>query len=253
MPRTARRKSASGIYHVILRGNNKQRIFEDDEDYRKFMQILNLHKKQCGFILYAWCLMPNHIHLLMKEGNESISAVFRKINPIFVYWYNAKYDRVGHLFQDRFRSEVVEDESYFLTVLRYIHLNPVKAGLCRNPAEWLYSSYAYYFENAEHSGNDFLFNMIERSELERFHKEKNDDICLDFDHPAVRRITDEQAEKIAKDAVECDRIGSLQSMPEELRERAIRNILKAGGSIRQINRLTGISVGVIEKIKGRKE
>ena len=128
MPRAARIKSSSGIYHVVLRGINRQRIFEEDEDYAKYLNIFKSCRKQCSAKLYAWCLIPNHIHLLLKENNVPLSHIFRKSGSGFVYWYNAKYSRTGYLFQDRFRSEPVEDETYFPTVVRYIHLNPVNAG-----------------------------------------------------------------------------------------------------------------------------
>ncbi len=112
MPRSARKKSISGIYHVVLRGTNKQRIFEDDQDNQKFLQTIRAHKKTSGYEVYAYCLMSNHIHLLMKEGKEDLGIVFRRIGASFVYWYNWKYSRKGHLFQDRYKSEVVESDKY---------------------------------------------------------------------------------------------------------------------------------------------
>ena len=141
MPRTAREKSSTGIYHVILRGNNRQKIFHTDEDYVAFLKRLREYKNQCGFRLYAYCLMDNHIHLLLQELDEPLDLIMRRLCGSFVYWYNHRYDRVGHLFQDRFRSETVEDDQYLATVLRYIHRNPVKAGLCPDPADFTWSSY----------------------------------------------------------------------------------------------------------------
>ena len=114
MPRSARKKSSSGIYHVILRGINKQRIFEDDEDNLYFLEKLKTYKDISGYELYAYCLMSNHLHLLIKEGGDSLSIAFRRIGASFVYWYNRKYSRSGHLFQDRFKSEPVETDEYFL-------------------------------------------------------------------------------------------------------------------------------------------
>src|SRR5690554_3854054 len=127
MPRRAREKSSTGVYHVMLRGINKQKIFHDQEDYEKFIEIVKNYKELCTYELYAYCLMSNHFHLLIKEGKEELAAVFRRIGAKYVYWYNLKYKRCGHLFQDRYRSEVVETQQYLLTVLRYIHQNPLKA------------------------------------------------------------------------------------------------------------------------------
>ena len=135
MPRQARKKSNSGVYHIMLRGINRQLIFEDDEDMQRFIETLKRYKDECGYSLYAFCLMGNHIHLLLKEGEEPISTILKRIAGSYVYWYNWKYGRSGHLFQDRFKSEPVEDDAYFLTVLRYIHQNPVKARICKK-ADW---------------------------------------------------------------------------------------------------------------------
>ena len=127
MPRKARIESKSGIYHIMLRGINRQQIFEDDEDFEKFLWVLKDVKQLSRFKLYGYCLMGNHIHLLLKPENEPLELIFRRIGSKYVYWYNLKYQRTGHLFQDRFKSEPVESISSFFVVLRYIHQNPQKA------------------------------------------------------------------------------------------------------------------------------
>lgn len=114
MPREARVTSESGRYHIMLRGINKQNIFESDEDKEKYISILREYKERCGFELYGFCLMSNHIHLLIKTGEEPLESIFKKIGSKYVYWYNLKYDRCGHLFQDRFKSEPVDSDKYFL-------------------------------------------------------------------------------------------------------------------------------------------
>ena len=97
-----RLSSSLGIYHVVYRGINKQRIFEDNEDYEKFLSILRKYQPICGYKLIAYCLMSNHIHLLIKPGEVPLPRIFQRIIPSFVYWYNKKYQRVGSLFQARF-------------------------------------------------------------------------------------------------------------------------------------------------------
>ena len=131
MPREARKISQNETYHIMLRGINQQQIFEDEEDYQKFIEIIKSYQAICEYKVFAYCLMGNHIHFLMEFGKESIGQVFKRIGSKYVYWYNIKYQRKGHLFQDRFKSEPVDDDAYFLTVNRYIHQNPVKAGLCK--------------------------------------------------------------------------------------------------------------------------
>lgn len=141
MPRSVREKSETGIYHVMLRGINQQIIINEDEDFEKFLDVLKDCKAVSGFELYAYCLMNNHIHLLLKVQKEELSLIFKRIGVRYVCWYNWKYSRHGHLFQDRFKSEPVNDEKYLLTVLRYIHQKPLKAGLAKEIDTYQYSSY----------------------------------------------------------------------------------------------------------------
>ena len=132
MPRQPRRKSESGIYHIMLRGINQQTIFEDDADYRRFLDTLEKYKAVSGYTVFAYCLMSNHVHLLLKVADEDLDMIMKRIGGSYVFWYNWKYSRRGHLFQDRFKSEPVETDPYFLAVLRYIHQNPVKAKIVKN-------------------------------------------------------------------------------------------------------------------------
>ncbi len=110
-------------------------MFEDDEDYIKYLDVLRECKEISGYKLYGYCLMGNHLHLLLKTGKEDLEQIFKRIGARYVYWYNFKYGRSGHLFQDRYKSEPVETDSYIVTVLRYIHQNPVKAGICSDPED----------------------------------------------------------------------------------------------------------------------
>ncbi len=162
MPRTARRKSKSKIYHIMIRGINQQNIFADDEDHEKFMDILATHHKKIEYDLYAYCLMSNHVHLLLKEGKEVLSNTMKRIGTSYVYWYNWQYNRKGHLFQDRFKSEVVEDDAYFLTVLRYLHQNPLKAGLTDDIRSYKWSSYQEYTSQKKIVNVDFVLSLFDQ-------------------------------------------------------------------------------------------
>ena len=159
MPRQARKKAESDIYHIMLRGIDRQLIFEDSEDYFRFLDIVQECRELDRFKLYAYCLMGNHVHLLIKISCDNLETIFKRIGGRYVYYYNVKYKRIGPLFQDRFRSEPVEDDAYFLTVLRYIHQNPVKAKICRSVKEYPYSSYAAYLHNCELVDTDFALGM----------------------------------------------------------------------------------------------
>jgi putative transposase len=126
MSRNQRRLSKTGIYHVMLRGNEKKNVFIDDEDKIKIIEVIENKKREKNFYLYAYCVMDNHIHLVIKEGAESISGIIKRIFVSYAMYFNKKYKRVGHVFQDRFKSEVVESDSYLLGLIKYVHKNPEK-------------------------------------------------------------------------------------------------------------------------------
>lgn len=144
MPRMQRLRSKSGYYHVMLRGNEGKDIFLDDYDRERFIEIIYKKKQDNHFNLHAFCLMNNHLHLMLSEGIEDIAQIMKRITVSYAVNFNRKYKRTGHLFQDRFKSEVIEDERYILSLLRYIHNNPVKAGLVKSIADYRWSSHNSY-------------------------------------------------------------------------------------------------------------
>ncbi len=140
MARQRRQYAASSIYHVMLRGVNRDAVFLEDEDYEHFLSSLDTVKAASGCKVLAYCLMPNHVHLMLRTSDEPIGAVVKRLGVRYVWWFNQKYGRVGHLFQDRFRSKAVESDAYLITLLRYVWDNPVEAGLSRTPDEYRWSS-----------------------------------------------------------------------------------------------------------------
>ena len=247
MPRQARKKSKTGIYHIMLRGINGQQIFADNEDYEKLLEILKYCKAISEFEIFAYCLMSNHIHLLLKENKEPIELVMKRIATRFVYWYNIKYQRLGHLFQDRFKSEPVENDEYFLTVVRHIHQNPVKAGICKKPQDYNYSSYNEYFRKETLVDCDFVFGMIETDDFIKFNNEKAFEQCLDIEEKPTIRVTDEQAKKIIMKYSKCRSISEFEVLPTDSKEKYIKKFHANGVSIRQISRLCGETKGLVEK------
>lgn len=247
MPRHARIKSESGIYHIMLRGTDKQNIFNDEQDYKKFIEILYECKIISKFELYAYCLMGNHIHLLIKEKDEGIDLIVKRICCRFVSWYNYKYYRTGHLFQDRFKSEPVNSDEYFLTVLRYIHQNPVKAGLCFNIADYQYSSANAYINNIEDKIDfEFVHSIIDKEYIIDFFNEKNSDICLDYDEKA-KYINDIDAKNYIYEISKCNDTESFLVLSNEKQKEYVALMKDYGMSIRQISRLTGLSFGLVRK------
>ncbi|MTI86024.1 MAG: transposase [Firmicutes bacterium] len=252
MPRIARKRSSSGIYHVVLRGINRQRIFEDDQDNQKYLKTIKRYKKTSGYEVYAYCLMSNHIHLLMKEGKEDLGITFRRIGASYVYWYNWKYSRRGHLFQDRYKSEVVETDSYFLTVMRYIHQNPTKAGIVKEIQAYPWSSYGEYTKKAEICDTRFALSLFTANPKDalslwkKFNQESSDDNCLEYDDRT--RLNDLEAAELIQNITGVKSPSEIQNFEKYKKNNVIKKLKRKGLSIRQIERLTGVSFGVIRGI-----
>ncbi|MDR1272666.1 MAG: transposase [Clostridiales Family XIII bacterium] len=247
MPRKKRETSATGIYHVLLRGINKQNIFEEDEDYDKFLGFLGQVKKLSGFELYAYCLMGNHVHMLLKEKEESISMAIRRLGARYAFWFNWKYQRSGHLFQDRFKSEPVETDAYFITVINYIHQNPVKADICKEAADYMWGSRRYLGRG----GNDLL-NELEIEDIVSIDRIKGEEAFMVEDNLLEggigrrRRLSDAVAYQWMKEASGAASTAKFQSLTREKQQNTVYELRGKCVPIRQIARITGLSKGVVE-------
>lgn len=140
MARQPRQLAQSGIYHVMLRGINRDVIFLEDADFATFLRAVDETRAAAGCSLFAYCLMPNHAHLVLRTGDETLGQVLKRLNVRYAGRFNRKYGRVGHLFQDRYRSFPIDDDAYFLAVLPYVWNNPVVAGLAQRPEDYRWSS-----------------------------------------------------------------------------------------------------------------
>lgn len=252
MPRTARPKSETGIYHIILRGINKQTIFNGEADIKRFIETLLRVKKVSGYQIYGYCFMGNHVHLLMQEGQESIGHAMKRIGSSYVYWYNKKHERTGYLFQGRYRSETVEDDNYLMTVLRYIHQNPLKAGIVNDLRDYKWSSYNEYIGSSVISDVDYILSIFNSdrekavSEFILFHNKGNHDRCLDMD--VIIQLSDKEAEKIICKVCGVENPYDLKHVNKNNRNSSLYKLKNDYNmTIRQIERLTGINRGVIFK------
>lgn len=144
MPRLKRLTYHGGFYHIYNRGLNKQKIFHRRKDYEKLLDKLSSLLAEGDWTIYAYCLMPNHYHILAGEKKSSISKLIGRLFTSYGVFYNKKYQRQGPLFSDRFKSKIIQKDSYFLEVSRYIHLNPVKGDLVKNPEDYPFSSLSEY-------------------------------------------------------------------------------------------------------------
>lgn len=250
MPRVARIKSSTGIYHIITRGINQQNIFSSDDDYERFLNTLIRYCQKSSCEIYAYCLMDNHIHLLLKEGLEPLATTMKRIGTSYVYYYNWQYNRKGHLFQDRYKSEPVEDDAYFLTVLRYIHLNPLKAGIIDDLSSYPYSSYSEYTNKARLVNPLFALNIFDQDkeqaieEFINFHYQPNEDRCLDITEKR-ETFSDRTIRELVAKKYHLELAALSNSKPDT--QKKVLNYLKElnGCSVRQLARLTGLTVNQI--------
>ena len=151
--------------------------------------------------------MPNHVHLLIKEKENTIGQICGSVASKFAIWYNTKYERVGYLFQDRFKSEAVETNEYFLTVIRYIHQNPVKAGLCKKVSDYEFSSYNEYLTTPFLINKEFVFECTNEQSFLALHNEITDDNCLEINENTKIRVTEEKAQMIFQKITNCKNEG----------------------------------------------
>ncbi len=144
MARKSRVHFPGALYHVIARGNQGQTTFRKTDDYRLYLKFLSEYKEAFGFLLYAYVLMPNHVHLLIQTVDVSLSKIMHRLQFRYTRNFNLKYRTWGHLFQGRYKAILCDRDAYLLELTAYIHLNPVRADLVKDPADYPWSSYSSY-------------------------------------------------------------------------------------------------------------
>ncbi len=141
MSRPLRIEFPDALYHVTVRGDRREDIFEDDQDRQQFLLVLGQVVVRFNWLCLAWCLMDNHYHLLIQTPDANLSKGMRQLNGVYTQFSNRRHQRAGHLFQGRFKAILVDSDAYLLELLRYVVLNPVRAGMVNNAADWVWSSY----------------------------------------------------------------------------------------------------------------
>ena len=239
--RTPRKISEADIYHVIARGTGRQIIFEDDSDREKFLDLLDGALDNFGAELLAWCLMGNHVHLLIHAPIERVSNLMKHLCGSYSLWFNRKCGRCGHLFQERFKSEPIDTDGYLVTAIRYIHDNPEKAGIASAGA-YRWSSYAEYNGNPIRCQTDFVTEIFGKEVFDASYDAENGTAtCMDIDlaRSAMRALPDADAIVVAQETIGVP-IDALKTLPVDKRNAHLRSLKAAGLSVRQIERLSGI-------------
>ena len=203
-----------------------------------------------GFRLFAFCLMSNHVHLLIKVENKPLEAIMKRIGTRYVHWYNSKYDRTGHLFQDRYKSENVETDQYFLVVLRYIIQNPMKAGIEKEPGTYCWTSFRAYSEGrGSLTDTEFAAGYFaSRDGLIAFLREPNSERAMDTDD-FEQALTDEEAHALMLSLTNCANAASFQAMKSTIQRAYVLEMLKQGITPAQIVSLTGKSLAMVYRCK----
>ena len=251
MPRHARKKSSTQTYHVVIKGADRQLLFEETSDYLKYLDILGYYKQTFSLEIYAYCLMSNHVHLLIHHPETvTLESIFRHMNTAYATWFNLKYDRTGFVQDGRYFSEPVETEGYLFTAIRYIHYNPTKAGLEKVPGEsYLWSSFHDYAKN--HSTltdtQPILAKFNSKEEFLEMHNIVPADECFDIDKYR-KRLPDDVAKEIIKKTCHIESMMDFKKLSLTERNQMILLLHKKGISVRQLNRLTGTPRGVIERL-----
>lgn len=188
MARILKKNVNTPFFHVMVQGVNREAIFTEEKDIRKFIRIIKDTKEKIDVIILSYCIMNNHAHFLMYEENtDFLSQFMHDVNLRYAKYYNEKYTRVGHVFRGRFKMQLIDTERYLQTCIKYIHNNPVKANICQSPIEYPYSSFQYnaFFnpterelqirkkvfinntENMETDDKEFVFLEVEENSVDK--------------------------------------------------------------------------------------
>ena len=258
MPRAPRTFSESKVYHIILKGIDNQDIFYDNEDRFVFLEYISKSQKRYPYRVYAYCLMNNHVHMVIKVDDELLSKSIQSLTIRYAYYFNNKYNREGPFVRNRFKSKKIEDKQYFLEVCRYVHRNPEKANI-EKTENYRWSSYRdyvninkksitctdvlmHYFDNNIQSFINFTLKKEDSSEINNF---------ADFE--LINKLTDEQLINII---IKKFNIKSSEDIPKYVKDYSNEEVLKnikeicsiMGTNPRQISRVLRINRNKIYEI-----
>ncbi|HSK33739.1 MAG TPA: transposase [Propionicimonas sp.] len=249
MPRHARQLADSGIYHVMLRGVNRDAIFIEDDDPAMFLRALSQAKDASGCLVFAYCLMSNHVHLVLRSSDEPIGTVVKRLGVRYAGWFNRKYGRVGHFFQDRFKSVAVEDDAHLVTLLRYVWNNPVEAGIVERADEYRWSSCGLVGRSSP---------LIDEGELQKLlpSGRLSDLVPVSLPLPAdergrrgrPRRHTDAEAAALLYRACRASSPAAFLGLEPSERRQAIRELRTRAVAYDLIARVTGMSATSVRRL-----
>lgn len=246
--RKPRQIAESNIYHVIARGAGRQIIFEDNIDRFRYLKDLDRFTIEQDVCILAWCLLSNHLHLLLEGDLRFISILMRTLCSEYAQYFNMRHERVGPLFQGRYKSEPVESDDYLINVVRYIHNNPMKAGIATTES-YRWSSYEEYISGSIRCKTDRIMGILgSKEQFIKIHQDASSISChYVMNLESTRNFDDSSLIEWAIGLLGDKDLRSIKELPKELRDQKIRILRNDGMSIRQIERITGIGRSIISR------
>lgn len=255
MPRMARKISKSKVYHIIFRGNDKQDIFLDKQDYLKMMKEIINTKEKYKYKIFAYCLMTNHVHLIIYDKNENISRAMQSLIVSYSNYFGKKYDKTGHLVQGRFFSKNVETKEYLIKLCRYIHQNPMKAKISStNQYKW--SSYKEYVGNSNIVDNKMILSLLGKTKQEAIknfiiiHQNEKEGINDYIEFEILSKLTDLELKQRIEKILNINNVDirKIKKYNAQERNKVLKELkIIRGTSKTQIARVLGINRKIIER------
>lgn len=253
MPTIYRTISSTDTYHVVFRGSGKQIIFETDDDRVLFLKLLNRYLQELGGRVFAWILMSDHVHMVLRLSLADIATLMEKLGATYFRQYNKSSERSGRVLQGAFFSEAINTDEYLMTCIRYVHQNIEKARVCKME-EYRWSSYRDYVGNRAgpslvETETAFVLAVFDGLDcFAGFHSEREYAVsCIDIGKTR-KRMNDDEALVFAKSLLGEDAVPRLRELDKPVRDGKLRELRDGGLSIRQIERLTGIGRGIINRV-----
>lgn len=251
MARTARATAKSGTYHIVLRGFNRQKIFFDNSDRKAFLEKIKHYKDLDGHKIFAYTLMDSSAHLVLKEGNISVSRFMQKLQTSFVYYYNKKYRRAGGVFQDRFSSEPLESELSVLSVIRYIYQKACEHENHMDSPLW--TSYSAFLNDDPYLIDIDLLAKAYKSK-DQYFKYMNMKESHKFLEPSLPNISDGRVYLEISQRLKPYEASSLKELSKKNQKAVLSNVLKIDGiGLRQLSRVADVGLTVVRGVKSNLE
>lgn len=258
MPRQPRKCSTTDYYHVMIRGINKEYLFKNNKHKEKFFDLIKKEEQEGLIKIGAWCIMDNHVHFVLKASLKEMSKAIKIVCLKYAAYYNNASNRIGPVFGDRYKSENIEDDNYMLQVIRYIHNNPLKANIVKNTSDYKWSSFNHFIKQSNFilkEQKDFILRFFDNniSQFIEYHKQVDNNEYIEIKEEQ-EKFKLEVGQKIIEDFFEDKGIISekeLASNPEWKDELVVKLKSNSHLTLRQIAKLTGLSLNIVHKISIR--